>query len=76
MHGRVGIAGTIFADAFTFLRDTTSLVPKLTVPSPSVVRYRGGRASIDPAVYPDLEEFWGDLAAAYAEQTRRLADLG
>ena len=45
--------------------------PKLTIPSPSMVHYRGGRAAIDPAVYPDLDEFWADLTAAYAEQVRR-----
>jgi 5-methyltetrahydropteroyltriglutamate--homocysteine methyltransferase len=41
-----------------------------------MVHYRGGPASIDPAVYPDIEEFWSDLSAAYAEQVRRLAGLG
>jgi 5-methyltetrahydropteroyltriglutamate--homocysteine methyltransferase len=41
-----------------------------------MVHYRGGPASIDPAVYPDIEEFWSDLAAAYAEQVRRLGELG
>ena len=35
--------------------------PKLTIPSPSMVHYRGGRAAIDETVYPDLDEFWGDL---------------
>jgi 5-methyltetrahydropteroyltriglutamate--homocysteine methyltransferase len=68
---------TIFGDAFTFLRDTvTSAVPKLTVPSLSMVHFRGGRSTIDASVYPDLEGFWADLAAAYAEQVRRLYDLG
>jgi 5-methyltetrahydropteroyltriglutamate--homocysteine methyltransferase len=41
-----------------------------------MVHYRGGRASIDPAVYPDIEEFWRDLTAAYAEEVRRLGELG
>ena len=50
--------------------------PKLTIPSPSMVHYRGGRAAIDQAVYPDLDEFWADLSAAYAEQVRRLGELG
>ena len=35
--------------------------PKLTIPSPSMMHYRGGRAAIDALVYPDLEEFWRDL---------------
>ena len=52
------------------------ITPKLTIPSPSMVHYRGGRAAIDEAVYPDIEEFWADLTAAYAEQVRRLGELG
>jgi 5-methyltetrahydropteroyltriglutamate--homocysteine methyltransferase len=69
---------TIFGDAFTFLRDTAQppVVPKLTIPSLSMVHYRGGRSAIDKSVYPDLDEFWADLAAAYAEEVRRLYDLG
>lgn len=67
----------IFRDAFAFLRDTvTQTVPKLTIPSPSMVHYRGGRAAIDESVYPDLDQFWTDLTAAYAEGIRRLYDLG
>jgi 5-methyltetrahydropteroyltriglutamate--homocysteine methyltransferase len=68
---------TIFADDFTFVRDAVSTaVPKLTIPSPSMVHYRGGRAAIDETIYPDLEDFWSDLTAAYREEIRRLGDLG
>jgi 5-methyltetrahydropteroyltriglutamate--homocysteine methyltransferase len=68
---------TIFGDAFTYLRDTvTTGIPKLTIPSPSMVHYRGGRSAIDKSVYPDLEGFWTDLAAAYSQEVRRLYDLG
>jgi 5-methyltetrahydropteroyltriglutamate--homocysteine methyltransferase len=68
----------IFADAFEFLAGQVGpgVTPKLTIPSPSMVHYRGGRASIDEAVYPDIEEFWSDLAAVYAEEVRRLGELG
>jgi 5-methyltetrahydropteroyltriglutamate--homocysteine methyltransferase len=77
VHDRVTLADTIFGDAFTYLRgQVTSARPKLTIPSPSMVHYRGGRAAIDPAVYPDLDQFWDDLSAAYAEQVRRLGLLG
>ena len=47
---------------------STTAMPKLTIPSPSMVHYRGGRASIDPSVYPDLDAFWADLTAAYREE--------
>jgi 5-methyltetrahydropteroyltriglutamate--homocysteine methyltransferase len=74
---RVRVDNTIFADAFTFLKSAvTTAVPKLTIPSPSMVHYRGGAAAIDPAIYPDVEEFWSDLSAAYAEEIRRLGELG
>ncbi len=68
---------TIFADAFSFLADTvTTAMPKITIPSPSMVHYRGGRSAIDAKVYPDLDRFWEDLAAAYADEVRRLYALG
>jgi len=77
VHDRVTLADTIFGADFSFLRDTvTTATPKLTIPSPNMVHYRGGRAAIDEDVYPRLDEFWTDLTAAYAEEVRRLADLG
>jgi 5-methyltetrahydropteroyltriglutamate--homocysteine methyltransferase len=78
VDGKLGISETIFGDAFTFLRDHVSdgLMPKLTIPSPSMVHYRGGAAAIDPEVYPDTDAFWGDLTAAYREQVRRVHELG
>jgi 5-methyltetrahydropteroyltriglutamate--homocysteine methyltransferase len=41
-----------------------------------MVHYRSGRAALNLDVYPDLEPFWDDLAAAYADQVRSIADLG
>ncbi|MFI7632976.1 5-methyltetrahydropteroyltriglutamate--homocysteine S-methyltransferase [Nonomuraea sp. NPDC049400] len=77
VHDRIRLTEPVFADDFAFLRDTvTTTVPKLTIPSPSMVHYRGGPAAIDPEVYPDVEEFWRDLSAAYAEQVRRIGALG
>src|SRR5580658_350975 len=77
IDGQLRIVDTIFADAFVFLKDhVTTAVPKLTIPSPNMVHYRGGPASVDSAVYPDMEAFWADLAAAYADEVRRLGALG
>jgi 5-methyltetrahydropteroyltriglutamate--homocysteine methyltransferase len=75
---RIGLSQTIFGDAFEFLASSVSegQTPKLTIPSPSMVHYRGGRAAIDGSVYPDLDMFWEDLTAAYREELRRLAQLG
>ncbi len=77
VNGKLGVSTAIFGDDFAFLRDTVAAaVPKLTIPSPSMVHYRGGRASIDPEVYPDLDSFWTDLTAAYREELRGLGELG
>ena len=77
IDGKLGVSRTIFGDDFSFLRDTVrSTVPKLTIPSPSMVHYRGGKAAIEPTVYPDLDSFWADLTSAYADEVRRLGDLG
>ncbi|GDY29566.1 5-methyltetrahydropteroyltriglutamate--homocysteine S-methyltransferase [Gandjariella thermophila] len=77
VDARVHLDHTIFADDFRFLSQvTTSAVPKLTIPSPSMVHYRGGSALIDPRVYPDPEEFWADLVAAYGAEVRALGELG
>jgi 5-methyltetrahydropteroyltriglutamate--homocysteine methyltransferase len=78
VHDRISLPETIFGDAFSFLRDTVSpaQTAKLTIPSPSMVHYRGGRAAIDPDVYPELDAFWADLTGAYAEQVRRIGELG
>jgi 5-methyltetrahydropteroyltriglutamate--homocysteine methyltransferase len=77
IDGRIGVSETIFGDDFAFLKDIVDgAVPKLTIPSPSMVHYRGGRAAIDAAVYPDLDAFWSDLTAAYAEEVGRLGAAG
>jgi 5-methyltetrahydropteroyltriglutamate--homocysteine methyltransferase len=75
---RVALRDTIFGDAFTFLRDTVDAAQtaKLTIPSPSMVHYRGGNSSIDRDVYPDLDDFWADLSSAYNDEMSRLYDLG
>jgi 5-methyltetrahydropteroyltriglutamate--homocysteine methyltransferase len=75
---RISLREPIFADDFRFLADTVSerQTAKLTIPSPSMVHYRGGRAAIDERVYPDLDAFWSDLTAAYREEVARLGELG
>jgi 5-methyltetrahydropteroyltriglutamate--homocysteine methyltransferase len=76
--GKVGLGHTIFADAFGFLRDHAHAdqTPKLTIPSPSMVHYRGGNAAIDRDVYPDIEAFWSDLVLAYKQEMKAVYDLG
>jgi 5-methyltetrahydropteroyltriglutamate--homocysteine methyltransferase len=73
---QVTLPRTIFADAFQFLADHAApgQTPKLTIPSPSMVHYRGGNSSLD--AYPDVDRFWDDLSAAYARQLDGVYALG
>ena len=74
---RITLEKPIFAEHFQFLQEcVTSATPKLTIPSPSMVHYRGGRAAVDESVYPDMDQFWADLTNAYADQVQAMADLG
>ena len=67
----------IFVDDFRFLAgEVRAGVAKMTIPSPSMVLLRSGTAAVDRTVYPDLDGFWADLAAAYADEIRALADAG
>ncbi len=74
---KIRLDRTIFADDFGYLRSVVrGATPKLTIPSPNMVHYRGGPAAIDHDVYPAMEQFWTDLSAAYADEVQRLAALG
>ena len=77
VRSRVRLDEPIFADDFVALQQmVTTAIPKLTIPSPSMVHYRGGTAAVDRSVYPDLEQFWSDLSSAYADEVRAMGDLG
>jgi len=77
ISGKLKLEKTIFGDAFSYLKSVVKHgTPKLTIPSPSMLHYRGGNTSIDRSVYPDLEEFWHDLGAVYADEVEQLGKLG
>ncbi|UUR06874.1 5-methyltetrahydropteroyltriglutamate--homocysteine S-methyltransferase [Sphingomonas glaciei] len=61
---------------YEFLASCTDRTPKVTIPSPTMLHFRGGREAIDAAAYPDLEHFYTDLAAAYRAEIASLADAG
>ena len=74
--GKLRLEHCIFGEHFKFLKSSTRCTPKLTIPSPSMMHYRGGRAAIDQTLYPDLSDFWQDLARVYADEIQALANLG
>jgi 5-methyltetrahydropteroyltriglutamate--homocysteine methyltransferase len=77
VDGKIRLGHTIFGEDFATLRSlTTTAIAKQTIPSPNMIYTRGGRAAIDESVYPDLDEFWSDVVAAYREELSRLYELG
>jgi len=75
--GALTLQRTVFGEDFEFLADAVGVgTPKLTIPAPSMLHYRGGRSAIDPEVYPDIDGFWADVASVYARELSGLAALG
>ena len=75
--GKVGFKGHPMLEHFRFLREhVTRATPKMTIPSPSVLHFRGGRKAISDAVYPDLDQFYRDLGSAYNRAVHAFAKAG
>jgi 5-methyltetrahydropteroyltriglutamate--homocysteine methyltransferase len=74
--GKLRHAEDIQRADFEFLRSVTSRTPKVTVPSPTMVHFRGGRQAIDIDAYPDLDEFFSDLARCYRAEVDSLYRAG
>ncbi len=68
--------GGIFVDDFKFLVSVARATPKITIPSPTLMHFRGGREAIDTKAYPDIAAFYGDLARLYREEIADLAQAG
>jgi 5-methyltetrahydropteroyltriglutamate--homocysteine methyltransferase len=63
-------------DHFRFLKQHTKATPKMTIPSPSVLHFRGGRKAVSLSIYPDMAEFYNDLGLAYRDTVAAYADAG
>ncbi|HSD53772.1 MAG TPA: 5-methyltetrahydropteroyltriglutamate--homocysteine S-methyltransferase [Burkholderiales bacterium] len=74
--GKVRHARPIQLADFEFLRSATKRTPKVTIPSPTMLHFRGGRGAISKEAYPDLETFFDDVAAGYREELKQLGDAG
>jgi 5-methyltetrahydropteroyltriglutamate--homocysteine methyltransferase len=76
VDGKLARTQPIFVEHFKFLRSIARATPKITIPSPSILHFRGGRQAIDRSAYPDMEEFYTDLAGVYAAEVTDLAAVG
>jgi len=76
VNGKVRRRKPVMVDAFAFLKKNTSRVPKLCIPAPTYLHMRGGRRVVNETAYPDVEEFWSDITAAYRDEIADLAKAG
>jgi 5-methyltetrahydropteroyltriglutamate--homocysteine methyltransferase len=76
ISGKIGFGGHPMLDHFRFLKSVTNVVPKMTIPSPSVLHFRGGRKSISRDVYPSMDSFFADTAEAYRKAVQAFYDAG
>jgi len=72
--GKLGFSSHPMVEHFRFLAELTSATAKMTIPSPSVLHFRGGRRAVSPNVYPEMEDFYRDLGQAYRGAVRAFAD--
>jgi 5-methyltetrahydropteroyltriglutamate--homocysteine methyltransferase len=77
IEGKLARPKGIFVDHFKFLKTVVAhATPKITIPSPTVLHFRGGRDAIDKTTYPAMDDFYADLARVYSEEIRDFAAAG
>jgi methionine synthase II (cobalamin-independent) len=74
--GKLGHPHGIETENFKFLASVTKNTPKQCIPSPSLVHFRTGRAGVDKAAYPDMKDFFADVAQVYREEIAELVASG
>ncbi len=76
VHGKIDFAHHPMIEHFKFLKSVAKATPKMTIPSPTALHYRGGRAAIETSAYPEMEPFFEDLGKAYAKAVRAFGEAG
>ena len=75
--GKVAFGDHPMLEDFRFLKSISgNAEPKMTIPSPSVLHFRGGAAAIDRTVYPNLDDYFADLAVTWRDAIRAFYDAG
>jgi 5-methyltetrahydropteroyltriglutamate--homocysteine methyltransferase len=75
INSRVQWTGPINVPDFRFIAANTRLIPKITLPGPCALHFRGGDAAV-LAAYKDLDQFWDDIVAAFGRELNALAEAG
>jgi len=74
--GKLRHIKTIQVDDFNYLKSQVVQTPKVSIPSPTMVHFRGGRKAIDIESYPDMDDFFDDLAQCYRDEIDALYRAG
>lgn len=74
--GKLARTKGIFVEDYKYLASLTKSVTKVTIPSPTIMHFRGGREAIDKVAYPTIESFYTDLARVYREEIADFAAAG
>ena len=74
--GKIRFTSHPMLEHFQFLHEHTQATAKMTIPSPSVLHFRGGREAISPEIYPEMGEFYSDLGLAYRGAVQSFANAG
>ena len=74
--GRITRSKPIQLDDFKFIKSVTKVTPKVCIPSPTLMHFRGGRENIDAKAYPAMKDFFTDVAKAYQAEIADLVAAG
>jgi len=77
VHGKIDFSASHpMIEHFKYLKSVAKSVPKMTIPSPTALHYRGGRQAIEKSAYPEMEPFFADLGRAYGKAVRAFGEAG
>ena len=76
INSRIAWKGPIHGADFAYLAARTQALPKITIPGPCALHFRGGDAAVTAHAYRDVEQFWDDIVAAFQSELTSLAAAG
>ncbi|MGZ3284230.1 MAG: 5-methyltetrahydropteroyltriglutamate--homocysteine S-methyltransferase, partial [Xanthobacteraceae bacterium] len=76
IRSRLAWTHPIHVEDFKFLRQVTGALPKITIPGPCALHFRGGDAAVTASAYRDVDTYWSDTVAAFRQELQALADAG
>jgi 5-methyltetrahydropteroyltriglutamate--homocysteine methyltransferase len=73
---KLGFTSHPMVEHFRFVKAHTNKTPKMTIPSPTALHFRFGRKAVPQKIYPEMDDFYRDLGAAYAKAVQAFAGAG